>query len=111
MNAVHSDAPTAADTDWQQIVQLYNHLLTIDPSPVVALNRAVAIAEVDGPATALTLVDALDLGGYYLFHAIRAELLKRLDRRAEAAAAYRSALELTENTAEQDFLRRSLEAL
>jgi RNA polymerase sigma factor (sigma-70 family) len=111
MNAVHSDAPTAADTDWRQLVQLYNHLATLDPSPVVALNRAVAIGEVEGPAAALTLVDDLDLGGYYLFHAIRAELLKRLDRREEAAAAYRAALDLTENAAEREFLQRSLAAL
>ncbi|MEV8374355.1 RNA polymerase sigma factor [Kribbella sp. NPDC056861] len=111
MNAVHSDAPTAAATDWRQIVQLYNHLTTLDPSPVVALNRAVAVGELEGPAAALALVDELDLGGYYLFHAIRAELLKRLGRRDEAAAAYRTAAELTENTAEREFLRRSLDAL
>ncbi|WBQ08587.1 RNA polymerase sigma factor [Kribbella sp. CA-293567] len=111
MNAVHSDAPTAADTDWRQLVQLYDHLLALEPSPVVALNRAVAVGEVEGPAAALALVDDLDLGSYYLFHAIRAELLKRLDRREEAAAAYRSALELTTNTAERDFLHRSLQTL
>ncbi|NEA36227.1 RNA polymerase sigma factor [Streptomyces sp. SID13031] len=111
MNAVHSDARTAADTDWSQIVQLYDHLLTLDPSPVVALNRAVAVGEVDGPAAALALVDELELGGYYLFHAIRAELLKRLERREDAASAYRSALELTENAAERAFLERSLKAL
>jgi RNA polymerase sigma-70 factor (ECF subfamily) len=111
MNAVHSDAPTAADTDWAQIVQLYDHLLTLDPSPIVALNRAVAVGETEGPAAALTLVDELDLGGYYLFHAIRAELLKRLQRREEAASAYESALSLTENSAERDFLQRSLNAL
>ncbi|MEV6410538.1 RNA polymerase sigma factor [Kribbella sp. NPDC051718] len=111
MNAVHSDAATAADTDWRQIVQLYDHLLTLEPTPIVALNRAVAVGEVDGPGAALKLVDDLDLGSYYLFHAIRAELLKRLDRRGEAAAAYRAALELTVNTAERDFLQRSLDAL
>lgn len=111
MNAVHSDAPSAADTDWGQIVQLYNHLLTLEPSPIVALNRAVAIAEVDGPAAALALVDELDLGNYYLFHAIRAELLKRLNRRPEAAAAYTSALTLTENTPERHFLQQNLDAL
>ncbi|GAA3555390.1 RNA polymerase sigma factor [Kribbella ginsengisoli] len=111
MNAVHSDAASAADTDWGQIVQLYDHLLTFEPTPIVELNRAVAVGEVDGPAAALALVDDLDLGGYYLFHAIRAELLKRLDRRDEAASAYRAALELTVNTAERDFLQRSLDAL
>ncbi|GAA0952120.1 RNA polymerase sigma factor [Kribbella koreensis] len=111
MNAVHSDAASAADTEWGQIVQLYDHLLTFEPTPIVELNRAVAVGEVDGPAAALALVDDLDLGGYYLFHAIRAELLKRLDRRDEAASAYRAALELTVNTAERDFLQRSLDAL
>ncbi|MDX6281615.1 MAG: polymerase sigma-70 factor, subfamily [Kribbellaceae bacterium] len=111
MNAVHSDAVSAADTDWGQIVQLYDHLLTIEPTPVVALNRAVAVGEVEGPAAALALVDELDLGAYYLFHAIRAELLKRLDRRDEAASAYRAALELTVNAAERDFLQHSLDAL
>lgn len=111
MNAVHSDAPAAEDTDWHQIVQLYNHHLALEPSPVVALNRAVAIAEVDGPAAALALVDDLDLGNYYLFHAIRAELLKRLNRRPEAAAAYKSALALTENTPERHFLQQNLDAL
>ena len=111
MNAVHSDAPTAADTDWTQIVQLYDHLLTLDPSPIVALNRAVAVGETKGPAAALALVDELDLGGYYLFHAIRAELLKRLQRRDEAASAYESAMSLTENTAERAFLQRSLDGL
>ena len=72
------------DTDWDQILRLYDQLLAVTPSPVVALNRAVAVAEVDGPAVALVLVDGLDLGGYYLFHAIRADLLRRLGRRAEA---------------------------
>ena len=88
INAVHSDAPIAAATDWDQILRLYDQLLAVAPGPVVALNRAVAVAEVDGPAAALTLVDGLDLDGYYLFHAIRADLLRRLDRRAEAEAAY-----------------------
>lgn len=111
INAVHSDAPTAADTDWHQIVQLYDHLLALTPSPVVALNRAVAVAEVDGAAVALALVDELDLGNYYLFHAIRAELLVRLGRRAEAAAAYEAALKLTGNTTEQAFLEGRLASL
>ncbi|MFI5690575.1 RNA polymerase sigma factor [Kribbella sp. NPDC051586] len=108
INAVHADAATAEGTDWRQIVQLYDHLLTLEPSPVVALNRAVAVAEVDGPAAALTLVEALDLDTYYLFHAIRADLLTQLDRSSEAQTAYRRALSLTPNQAEQDFLRTRL---
>ncbi|WUJ73003.1 RNA polymerase sigma factor [Kribbella soli] len=108
INAVHADATTAEATDWRQIVQLYDHLLTLEPSPVVALNRAVAVAEVDGPGAALTLVDALDLDTYYLFHAIRADLLTQLDRASEAQTAYRRALELTPNQAEQNFLRTRL---
>ncbi|WP_132284728.1 RNA polymerase sigma factor [Kribbella sp. VKM Ac-2568] len=111
VNAVHSDAATAAETDWGQIVQLYDHQLAIAPSPVVALNRAVAVAEISGPAEGLALVDDLDLGGYYLFHAIRADFLKRLDRATEAAAAYEAALALTTNTTEQTFLQNSLDAL
>ncbi len=86
INAVHSDAAAAAATDWNQIVQLYDQLMTVAPGPVVALNRAVAVAEVQGPAAALTLVDDLDLDRYYLFHAIRADLLRRLGRAPEAAA-------------------------
>ncbi len=111
INAVHSDAPTAADTDWRQILQLYNQLLTLAPGPVVALNRAVAVAEVEGAHAALTLVDGLDLGRYYLFHAIRADLLRRLGRNAEAALAYDAAIERTENTTEREFLQRRLQAL
>jgi RNA polymerase sigma-70 factor (ECF subfamily) len=105
INAVHADAATPDATDWRQILQLYDHLLTLEPTPVVALNRAVAVAEVEGPAAALALVDALSLDTYYLFHAIRADLLTRLDRIPEAQAAYKSALERTPNQAEQDFLR------
>jgi RNA polymerase sigma-70 factor, ECF subfamily len=104
INAVHSDAPSAAATDWRQILRLYDQLLAVAPSPVVALNRAVAVAEVDGPAAALALVDALDLGGYYLFHAIRADLLRRLGRRAEAGAAYEIAIAQTGNAAERAHL-------
>jgi RNA polymerase sigma-70 factor (ECF subfamily) len=110
INAVHSDAPSTAATDWWQILQLYDQLLAIDPTPVVALNRAVAVAEVEGPAAALELVEALDLDGYYLFHSIRAGLLRRLGRNQEAALAYSAAAERTENAAERDFLRRSREA-
>jgi RNA polymerase sigma-70 factor (ECF subfamily) len=111
INAVHSDAPTAAATDWLQILQLYNQLLSLAPSPVVALNRAVAVAEVEGPDAALTLVDSLDLGGYRLFHAIRADLLRRLGRNAEAARAYEAAIARTENATERVFLERSRQAV
>jgi RNA polymerase sigma-70 factor (ECF subfamily) len=111
INAVHSDAPVASATDWWQILQLYNQLLELGPSPVVALNRAVAVAEVEGPDAGLTLVDGLDLGGYRLFHAIRADLLRRLGRNEEAALAYETALARTENAAERDFLQRSRDDL
>jgi RNA polymerase sigma-70 factor, ECF subfamily len=111
INAVHSDAPNAAATDWWQILQLYNQLLSLTPSPIVALNRAVAVAEVDGPDAALTLVDGLDLDAYRLFHAIRADLLRRLGRNAEAALAYEAAIARTENASERDFLQRSRQAL
>ena len=106
INAVHSDAPTAADTDWGQILQLYDQLLALAPTAVVALNRAVAVAEVHGPAPALAAVDALDLGGYHLFHATRADLLRRLGRHHEAAAAYDAALVLAGNAAERRFLEQ-----
>ncbi len=107
INAVHSDAPTAADTDWSQIVQLYDQLMALAPSPVVALNRAVAVAEVDGPEVGLELVDALEgLGDYHLFHSVRADMLRRLGRRDEAASAYKEALERTGNAAERAFLER-----
>jgi RNA polymerase sigma-70 factor, ECF subfamily len=106
INAVHGDAASADETDWSQIAALYDQLMAVAPSPVVALNRAVAVAEVEGPEAALALVDALDLEGYYLFHAIRADLLRRLGREAEAAAAYEAAIGLTENAAERAFLQR-----
>jgi RNA polymerase sigma-70 factor (ECF subfamily) len=106
INAVHSD-----DGDWRQIVALYDQLLAIAPSPVVALNRAVAVAEVEGPEPALALVDALPLDGFHLFHAIRADLLRRLGRDAEAADAYRAAVELAANAATRDFLAERLRAL
>jgi len=111
INAVHSDAPAAAATDWWQILQLYDQLLSLAPSPVVALNRAVAVAEVEGPDSALTLVDGLDLVGYHLFHAIRADLLRRLGRNAEAATAYDAAIARTENATERDFLQERRRAL
>jgi RNA polymerase sigma-70 factor (ECF subfamily) len=104
INAVHSDAPTAADTDWAQILALYDQLLAVSPTPVVALNRAVALAEVKGPAAALAEVDGLDLAQYHLFHSTRADLLARLGRRADAARAYEVALSLATNSAERTFL-------
>jgi RNA polymerase sigma-70 factor, ECF subfamily len=106
--AVHAQAPSYEATDWPQIVALYDELLRAWPSPVVALNRAVAVAEVEGPAAALALVEALErddrLAGYRYLPATKADLLHRLDRHAEAADAYRAALRLTDNAAEQDFL-------
>jgi RNA polymerase sigma-70 factor (ECF subfamily) len=102
--AVHSDAATAAQTDWTQVLALYDQLLALSPTPVVALNRAVALAEADGPATALAEVGALDLDGYHLYHATRADLLRRLGRRADAAAAYDQAIALAGNAAERAFL-------
>jgi len=111
INAVHSDAPEAAATDWWQILQLYNQLVAIAPSPVVMLNRAVAVAEVEGPDAALTIVDGLDLEGYYLFHAIRADLLRRLGRNAEASLAYAAAIAGTENATERAFLQHHRHAL
>jgi len=111
INAVHSDAPTAAATDWRQILRLYDQLLATTPSPIVALNRAVAVAEVEGPAEALHLIDALALDHYYLVHAIRAELLRRLGRTSEAAAAYESAIARSENAMERAFLRQRCETM
>jgi RNA polymerase sigma-70 factor, ECF subfamily len=106
INAVHSDAPTAADTDWTQVLALYDQLLAVGPSPIVALNRAVAVAEVAGPGAGLAAVDALgdELGRYLHFHATRADMLRRLGRRAEAADAYTAALDLATNDAERRFL-------
>jgi RNA polymerase sigma-70 factor, ECF subfamily len=111
INAVHSDAPVAAATDWRQILQLYDQLLSMAPSPVVALNRAVAVAEVEGPDAALALLDGLGLDGYHLFHAVRADLLRRLGRADDAALAYEAALARTDNAREHDFLERSRQAL
>jgi len=106
VNAVHTDAPTAADTDWAQIATLYAQLYTMNPSPVVALNRAVAVAELDGPAVALAEVDRLDLASYHAWHATRADLLRRLGRSAEARAAYDAAIAATANQAERAYLSR-----
>jgi RNA polymerase sigma-70 factor, ECF subfamily len=105
INAVHADAATAEETDWSQIVALYDQLLALAPTPVVALNRAIAIGEVEGPAAALALVDELDLDNYHPFHATRADLLRRLGRDGEAAAAYERASALAPTDAERDFLR------
>jgi RNA polymerase sigma-70 factor, ECF subfamily len=110
--ALHAVAPTAAATDWRRILLLYDQLMEVAPSPVVALNRAVAVAMVDGPAAGLTLMDELaasgDLDGYHLLHAGRADLLRRLGRGPEAATAYRRALDLATNPVEQAFLTHRL---
>jgi RNA polymerase sigma-70 factor (ECF subfamily) len=113
INAVHSDAPAAEATDWAQILRLYDQQLTVAPTPVVALHRAVALAQVAGPAAALAEVDGLAarLDGYHLLHALRADLLTRLGRRAEAAQALERALVLTRNPAERDQLERRLRQL
>ena len=115
INAVHSDAPIAEATDWRQIVRLYDQLIAVATGPIVVLHRAVAVAEVEGPAAALPLVEALAgdarIDSYYLFHAVRADLLRRLQRNREAAQAYECAIARTENQAERDFLRRRLAAL
>ena len=107
INAVHSSTPT----DWPAVLTLYDQLLVYTPTPVVALNRAVAVAEVDGPEAALALVNDLDLNGYYVFHAVRADLLRRLGRLSEAAATYQQAAARTSNAAEQAFLTKALAEL
>jgi RNA polymerase sigma-70 factor (ECF subfamily) len=109
--AVHGDAPVAAATDWRQIVQLYDQLLCCGQNPIAALHRAVAVAEVEGPDAGLRLVESLDLGGHHLFHAIRADLLRRLARHAEAALAYEAALAKVGNAAEREFLHRRLQSV
>ncbi|MEU6065608.1 RNA polymerase sigma factor [Streptomyces sp. NPDC047082] len=106
INAVHSDAPTAKATDWGQILRLYDQLMALAPSPVVALNRAVAVAEVEGPRAALDPVDALALDTYHVLHAVRADLLRRLGRHTEAVREYEAAAELTESPAERAHLDR-----
>jgi RNA polymerase sigma-70 factor, ECF subfamily len=111
INAVHSDAATAGDTQWEQILQLYDQLLALTPSPVVALHRSVALAELRGPAAGLAATDSLRLESYYLFHAIRADFLRRLGRTKPAAAAYESAIARTGNAAEREFLRGRLAQL
>jgi RNA polymerase sigma-70 factor, ECF subfamily len=111
ISAVHSDAATAEDTDWRQVLALYDQLMAIAPTPVAALNRAVAVAEVQDPEAGLALADDLGLDGYYVYHAVRAALLRRLGRRAEAADAYDQAAARTDNAAERDYLARARDAL
>jgi RNA polymerase sigma-70 factor (ECF subfamily) len=106
INVIHSSAADIRDTDWARIASLYDRLYALVPSPIVALNRAVAVAEVDGPHLGLALVDDLDLGGYHAWHATRADLLRRLGRSEEAVAAYDAAIEATENEAERAYLAR-----
>jgi RNA polymerase sigma-70 factor (ECF subfamily) len=105
ISAVHADAGTVEETDWSQIVALYDQLLAVAPTHVVALNRAIAIGEVHGAAAALALVDELDLDNYHPFHATRADLLRRLGRNSEAVAAYERAAAMAPTDAERDFLR------
>jgi RNA polymerase sigma-70 factor (ECF subfamily) len=106
INAVHTDAPAAADTDWAQIAALYDQLYAVSPTPIVALNRAVALAELDGPVVALAAVDRLGLSTYHAWHATRADLLRRLGRSSEAAEAYAAAIAATDNPAERAYLTR-----
>jgi RNA polymerase sigma-70 factor (ECF subfamily) len=111
INAVHADADSIAATDWAQIVALYDQLLIVAPTPVVELNRAVAVSEVDGPAASLALVEGLNLDNYHPFHATRADLLRRLHRPDEAASAYQTAASLAPTAAERDFLARQARLL
>jgi RNA polymerase sigma-70 factor (ECF subfamily) len=115
ISASHANTPSASATDWGEIAGLYNLLLRLDPSPVVELNRAVAVAMRDGPLAGLVLIDAIlargDLADYHLAHAARADLYRRLGRREEAKAAYRRALSLTKQEQERRFLERRLDEL
>jgi RNA polymerase sigma-70 factor, ECF subfamily len=111
ISAVHSDAPAAAQTDWDQILALYDRLIEVAPTPVVALNRCVAVAEVHGPARALELANGLGLDEYHLFHATRADLLRRIGHRDEARAAYAAAIARASNTAERSFLQQRRDSL
>jgi RNA polymerase sigma-70 factor (ECF subfamily) len=108
ISAVHTSARDVRDTDWSQVLALYDQLVRIDPSPIVALNRAVAVAEIDGPDVALAAVDRLEdtLASYHLYHATRADLLHRLGRSQQARSAYNQAIELAGNTAEIAYLTR-----
>ena len=111
INAVHTDARDVRDTDWSQVVALYDQLSRLDPSPIVQLNRAIAVAELDGPEVALAEVEGLPLEGYHAFHATHADLLRRLGRSEESRAAYDRAIELAGNTAETAFLIRRRDQL
>ena len=113
INAVHTSARDIRDTDWSQVLALYDQLVQLDPSPIVALNRAIALAEVDGPEVALATVDRLEsaLNGYHAFHVTRADLLRRLGRRGEARDAYDRAIQLSGNTAETAYLARRRDQL
>jgi RNA polymerase sigma-70 factor (ECF subfamily) len=111
INAVHTDAIEASMTDWSQVVALYDQLMQVSPTPVVALNRAVALAELDGPQVALAIVDGLDLASYHPWHATRADLLRRLGRYDHARAAYDAAIDLTDNEAERTWLTRRRDEL
>jgi RNA polymerase sigma-70 factor (ECF subfamily) len=113
INAVHTSAREIRDTDWSQVVAFYDQLVRLDSSPIVALNRAIAVAEVDGPEVALAAVDRLEdkLAGYHYYHATRADLLRRLDCSQESRAAYDKAIELTANTAEIAYLTRRRDQL
>ena len=111
INAVHTAAKDVRDTDWFQVLALYDQLVSLDPSPIVALNRAIAVGEVDGPEVALAAVDRLDLDGYHAFHATRADLLRRAGRTAESRVAYDRAIELADNAAETALLKRRRDEL
>jgi RNA polymerase sigma-70 factor (ECF subfamily) len=113
INAVHTSARDVRDTDWSQVVALYDQLVRIDPSPIVELNRAIAVAELDGPEVALATVDKLaeKLDGYHAFHATRADLLRRTGQSRQARAAYDRAIELAGNTAETAYLTRRRDQL
>jgi len=111
INAVHSDARSAGETDWAQVLTLYDQLMAIAPSPVVALNRAVVVAQVHGADAALRIVDGLELAHYHLYHAVRADLLRRIGRDADAAVAYQAAIAKCENLREREFLEKQYRSL
>ncbi|MFI7445007.1 hypothetical protein [Nonomuraea indica] len=113
INAVHTSARDIRDTDWSQILALYDRLVRLDPSPIIALNRAIAVAELDGPEVALAIVDRLAeaLAGYHAYHATRADLLRRLGRSRQSRAAYDRAIDLAGNTGETAYLTRRRDQL
>jgi RNA polymerase sigma-70 factor, ECF subfamily len=113
INAVHTSARDVRDTDWSQVLALYDQLVRLDPSPIIALNRAIAVAELDGPQVALAAVDRLEdkLAGYHAYHATRADLLRRLGHSRQSRAAYDKAIELAGNTAEIAYLTRRRDQL